>query len=120
MDPFTTRFLDRLPPALARSFSADQLDAIHHAFGARYRVDHAVDVRRTMKLPWGRFYVVILVGRDRRQESERRPLCRAGQAALDVLAVIAVAASVVLGLLIVGQALTSFFAPGDFVALAGG
>ncbi len=119
MDVVTTRFLARLPPALARSFSAEQLEAIHHAFGMRYRMDHAIDLRRTLSLPWGRFYVVFLAGPDHRRDRTPRSLGGRLGALFDAIGLAGVAAIMVVGLLIVGQALTGLFAPSDFVALAG-
>ena len=71
-DAFTSRFLARLPRDIAASFSPEQLKAIHSAFGMRYAVEHGVDVRRTVSLPWGRYYFVMLAGRDRRAEARRR------------------------------------------------
>lgn len=68
---FTTRFLARVPREVAGSFTPDQLAAVQRAFGMRYAMDHAVDVRRTVTLPWGRFYLVLLGGRDRRREGRR-------------------------------------------------
>ena len=70
-EAFIARFLNRLPPDVAASFTADQLAAVRRAFGMRYAMDHAVDVRRSVTLPWGRFYLVLLGGRDRRQEGRR-------------------------------------------------
>ena len=65
-DPFLTRFLARVPAETRASFSAAQLDAVRRAFGMRHASGHAIDWRRTLRLPWGRWYVVLLVGRDRR------------------------------------------------------
>lgn len=70
-EAFIARFLRRVSPEVAASFTPDQLAAVQHAFGMRYAMDHAVDVRRTMSLPWGRFYLVLLGGRDRRREPRR-------------------------------------------------
>ncbi len=65
-DAFIARFLARVPREVAGSFTAEQLGAVQRAFGMRYAMDHAVDVRRRLRLPWGRYYVVLLAGRDRR------------------------------------------------------
>lgn len=76
-DAFLDRFLTRMRPDVAGSFTPDQLAAVRMAFGMRYTMDHAVDVRRTVTLPWGRFYLVLLGGRDRRTEHGRGPgVCR--------------------------------------------
>jgi hypothetical protein len=71
-EAFRIRFLARIPADLANSFTPDQLAAIQRAFGTRYAMEHTVDVRRTVTLPWGRFYLVLLGGRDRRREHRRR------------------------------------------------
>lgn len=65
---FTHRFLARIRPDVAASFSPAQLDAVREAFGLRYAMDHAVDIRRRLRLPWGRYYVVLIAGRDRRRD----------------------------------------------------
>ena len=65
-DPFLTRFLARMPAETRASFTPAQLDAVRRAFGMRHTGGHAIDWRRTLRLPWGRWYVVLLVGRDRR------------------------------------------------------
>ncbi len=68
-DPdFAARLRARVPADVAASFTPDQLAAMQRAFGTRYAMEHAVDVRRTVTLPWGRFYLVLLFGRDRRRD----------------------------------------------------
>jgi len=72
-DAFTARFLGRVPAELRASFTPDQLTAIQHAFGMRYTMDHALDIRRHVRLPWARYYLVLLCGRDfRPREPGRR------------------------------------------------
>ena len=66
VNPFIARFLARVPQEVAGSFTPDQLQAVQRAFGMRYVMEHAVDMRRTLRLPWGRFYFVLLAGRDQR------------------------------------------------------
>jgi len=63
--PFLKRFLATVPRELAETFTAEQLAAVQHAFGMRFTVDHAVDIRRSLHLPWGKFYLVLLFGRER-------------------------------------------------------
>ncbi len=65
-DRFIARFLARVPREVAASFTPAQLGAVQRAFGMRYVMDHAIDVRRSLRLPWGRYYLVLLAGRDRR------------------------------------------------------
>ena len=64
-DAFTARFLARVPAETRGSFSGSQLAAIVRAFGMRHARRHLLDLRRSFRLPWGRFYVVLLIGRDR-------------------------------------------------------
>jgi hypothetical protein len=92
-EAFTSRFLARMRPELAASFTPEQLAAVRMAFGMRYAMDHAVDMRRTLALPWGRFYLVLLCGRD--QRCEGRPVGMAGW-----LMRIAAGAMLLLGLLL--------------------
>jgi hypothetical protein len=70
-NPFIARFLARLPRELAASFSPEQLEAVQCVFGMRYAMEHAIDMRRTLRLPWGRYYIVLLAGRDRRGPAPR-------------------------------------------------
>jgi len=65
-DQFTARFVARVPPDVAATFTATQLAAIRRAFGMRYEAGHALDIRRHLRLPWGRYYLVLLLGRDHR------------------------------------------------------
>jgi hypothetical protein len=65
-DAFIARFLARVPPDLRASFTATQLTAIQRAFGMRYTMEHALDLRRHVRLPWARYYLVVLCGRDHR------------------------------------------------------
>jgi hypothetical protein len=64
--PDLTRFLARLEPALAASFSSEQLAAVELHFAMRNRVRHGLDWRRRINLGLGRFYVVLLAGREGR------------------------------------------------------
>ena len=71
-DAFIARFLARVPPDLRASFTPTQLAAIQRAFGMRYTMDHALDVRRHVRLPWARYYLVVLCGRDYRPTDSAR------------------------------------------------
>jgi hypothetical protein len=62
------RFLCRLPPALAASFSAEQRAAIDLHFGMRHRSTHALDWRARFRLPFLSGYIVVLAGRDSRTD----------------------------------------------------
>jgi len=56
------RFLARLPPEVAGSFTPRQLAAIHLHFGMRHHVEHAINWRRRFL----KFYFVVLAGREHR------------------------------------------------------
>jgi hypothetical protein len=67
-NPAIERFLARLAPDTAASFSAAQLAAVELHFGMRHRIAHAIDWRRRVRLPFAKFYVVVLAGREDRGE----------------------------------------------------
>ena len=72
-DAFIARFLARVPAELRDSFTPAQLTAVQRAFGMRYTMEHALDLRRHVRLPWARYYLVLLCGRDfRPREPGRR------------------------------------------------
>ena len=72
-DPAMQALLKRLNPAIANSFTTEQLCALASVVGARGGRLHAVDVRSTIKLPFipFSFYLVFLMGRNRRTLSKR-------------------------------------------------
>ena len=87
-DAFIARFLARVPADLRASFSSTQLTAIQRAFGMRYTVEHTLDLRRHIRLPWARYYLVVLCGRDHRpSEPARRRRFQLHAAALASVAV---------------------------------
>ncbi len=63
--PGIDRFLQRLSPQLAQSFTADQLAAVELHYGMRYRVPHAVDWRMRLGFSFAKIYIVLLAGRER-------------------------------------------------------
>lgn len=69
VSPAIARFLARLPPALAASFTQEQLAAIELHFAMRYRHGHRIDWRLRLRLPFlspqTRAYLVVLAGADR-------------------------------------------------------
>jgi hypothetical protein len=67
-DPFLAKLFARIPREVAASFDEAQLAAIKRAFGARDFGTHAIDVRRSLRLLWWRFYIVLLVGKERRDD----------------------------------------------------
>lgn len=98
-DIFFARFLARVPPRVAETFTLDQLNAIKLAFGARTWGVHAVDIRLSIPLLFARFYVVFLLGRERRdlprrgEEGRASPLARLGNLLVTALFAALVASS---------------------------
>lgn len=64
-NPDMARFLARLRPGLAASFTPEQLAAVELHFAMRNRATHAIDWRRRIGLGTLRGYVVLLAGRER-------------------------------------------------------
>ena len=66
--PDMSKFLARIGPALAASFSPEQLAAVELHFAMRNRAGHAIDWRRQLGIGAWRAYVVVLAGRERARE----------------------------------------------------
>ena len=86
-DPFFRRFFGRVPPDVAETFNADQIEALKRAFGTRSAGSHPVDLRFSLPVSRRRsFYLVFLAGRERRSGRRRiwerrlRPLATIGNA----------------------------------------
>ncbi len=60
-----SRFLARLEPELAASFTVEQLAAVELHFAMRNRTGHAIDWRKRIGVCGWRGYVVVLAGRER-------------------------------------------------------
>ena len=65
-DPFIDHYFKRIDPRVAASFSPEQCEAIKTMFGARGVAKHSVEVRRSLPIGRGRYYLVLLIGRERR------------------------------------------------------
>lgn len=65
---FRQRLYSKLPPALAASYSDEQLEGIRILLGDRTWGQHRIDSRGTFSLPFvrWRFYWVFLLGKNRR------------------------------------------------------
>ena len=91
---FERMFLARIPRAVARSFSDEQLTAIKTVFGAEGWDHHRLDFRGMLWLPFRRWYYVFLAGPERRHRArprdlrERSPMRRALGAATSAIVVI--------------------------------
>ena len=85
-DPFLEEFFQRIPERTARSFSDDQLLAIKMAFSARTWGAHSVDLRLSLPFLLRRYYIVLLMGPERRSavrralDRKRTPLATLGNA----------------------------------------
>ncbi|MEM7226759.1 MAG: hypothetical protein AAF495_27555 [Pseudomonadota bacterium] len=65
-DLFLDHYLKRIDPQVAASFSEAQIAALKDMLGYRVAEHHAVDFRPTLTLGRRRYYMVLLMGRDRR------------------------------------------------------
>lgn len=110
---FERTFRSRVPPEVARSFTADQMAAIKSAFGGERWDGHAVDIRGTVPLPFKRYYFVLVAGPDRRGRRRARPLRRPPLLRRAVGATLSTVALVWLAIL----ALYTFLPPGLLPAL---
>lgn len=72
-DPALQSLLGRMPPEVAASFTEEQLSHLHSALGARSWKKHPLDIRSTFPIPFAksRIYLVLLMGRNRRQLTRR-------------------------------------------------
>jgi len=71
-DPFLERFFSRIPRQVAASFTDDQLLAVKTAFAHQWGGSHSVDLRFSLPLPLRRWYVVLILGPERRSPQRRR------------------------------------------------
>ena len=117
-DPFLEDFFRDMSPALARSFTDEQLRVIKMQFGARERGAHSVDLR--FSIPLLRRYVVLLIGRERRTLRRRRkdrknyPLATVGNIAVAIVLLVLLAIPVSMGVL--GFSLTTGVDPVEAVS----
>ena len=117
-DPFLEDFFRDMSPALARSFTDEQLRVIKMQFAARERGAHSVDLR--FSIPLLRRYVVLLIGRERRTLRRRRkdrknyPLATVGNLAIAIVLLVLIAIPVALGVL--GVSLTAGVDPVEAVS----
>lgn len=65
-DPFIDHYFKRIDPEVAASFTPEQREAIKTMFGARGMAQHALEIRRSLPIGRRRFYLVLLLGRERR------------------------------------------------------
>ncbi len=65
-ESFLNHYFKRLNPEVAASFTPEQRDAIMIMFGAREIARHSVEIRRSIPVGRRRFYLVFLMGPERR------------------------------------------------------
>ena len=117
-DPFLEDFFRDMSPALARSFTDEQLREIKMQFGARERGAHSVDLR--FSIPLLRRYVVLLIGRERRTLRRRKkdrknyPLATVGNLAVAIVVLVLIAIPISMGVL--GFSLTTGVDPVEAVS----
>lgn len=99
-EPDIQQLLSRMPTTIGDSFSDNQLIHLKTAIGSRNWGKHKIDVRGTFSIPFTRwrYYYVLLLGRNRRELSDREKRISAMVLALVVFGFIAF--SVLLGLLV--------------------
>ena len=65
-DEFLKKFFSRIPEATAASYTEEQLAGVKMAFGGRSRGRHALNFRRSLPLFGRHFYLVCMLGWERR------------------------------------------------------
>jgi len=99
-EPAIQNLLSRMPQKVVDSFSDIQLIHLKTAIGSRSWAKHPVDLRGTITYPFARwhFYYVFLLGRNRRNLSNREQRISAFMTALFILTLLILSSA--LGLLI--------------------
>ncbi len=64
---FVARFRARVPQDVAETFTEQQLTALENAFASRAVARHRMRFALSLRLPWGRYYLVLMAGPDRRR-----------------------------------------------------
>ncbi|GIK99610.1 MAG: hypothetical protein BroJett029_38190 [Alphaproteobacteria bacterium] len=104
-------FLRRLPQQVRASLTSEQEAALKAAAGARAADSHPVDLRFSLPTPWGRYYLALFGGRDRRSRARRqadrrhRPLLTASNALFASGVLGGICVLILLGLLFAGAVL---------------
>ncbi|HEY5597343.1 MAG TPA: hypothetical protein VIK47_00940 [Kiloniellales bacterium] len=65
-ESFLDHYFKRLNPEVAATFTEEQRDAIAVMFGAREIANHSIEIRRSIPFGRRRFYLVLLMGPERR------------------------------------------------------
>jgi hypothetical protein len=103
-DPFFQQMFSRMTPGARGLFTPAQLDEIKRAFGARAWGSHAIDIRFTFPLLLRSYYVVFLLGPERRS-SHRGIVSILGRALSRILEVAVLASGAGVAMLIAAYGL---------------
>lgn len=69
-DPAIQEFLGRIPRQIAATFTNTQLAEIKRVFFHRVNNSHPVDIRLSLPFFGKRFYVVLFMGKDKRNQDQ--------------------------------------------------
>lgn len=84
-EAFTHFVINRIDPKIRKSLTSTQLKAIKEAVAANSPFNrHPIDIRGVVPFFFARFYLVVLMGRDRRNQVKRKELLRRRES--DILA----------------------------------
>jgi hypothetical protein len=67
-DPFLQQFFARIPTETAATFTNEQLTELKKVFSGRLFKGHAVDIRLSIPFLMKRFYIVFILGKEKRSK----------------------------------------------------
>ncbi|WP_335215009.1 hypothetical protein [Nostoc sp.] len=71
-DTFLQHFFASIPPQVVATFTDDQLTELQKVFRERVSKRHAVDIRLSIPFNKKRFYIVFLLGKEKRSKQNRK------------------------------------------------
>lgn len=78
-DPFLQQFFACIPPETAATFTDIQLAELKRVFSNRFGNYHAVDIKFSILLPKRRFYLIMLLDKEKLLKKRLRyPICQHG------------------------------------------
>ncbi|MEH1912738.1 hypothetical protein [Nostoc sp.] len=69
---FLQQFFASIPPQVVATFTDAQLTELQKVFGERVSKRHAVDIRLSIPFSKKRFYIVFLLGKEKRSKQNRK------------------------------------------------
>lgn len=108
------KYLDQIDPAILESFNAQQLTTVYSMLDAAIDkpTPKLIDLRLTLDLVFSRFYLVVFIGKDRRQTARSHPVTGVTKIANKVAAImlllglnLAISAFILLTLYLIKSAL---------------